>query len=107
MEPRRHVSEFHKIVKIVNGGVSATLINVVHKRRAVGGHQYRAVATNGDAAGGVAGVLNVFSGCACLDDGAAQPRGKPDSGAIDVGARLAKQIKHLWIVEKINADLRQ
>jgi len=60
MQAGTHVRQLHEIAEIFGGGVATTVIEVAHKWRAVGWHQYRPLAANDGAALRVSGMLCVL-----------------------------------------------
>ena len=85
VEVRTLVGKFHEVVEVFDGGVAATIVEVVDKRWPIGGREHGGVATNLDAACGVASMVGVGGGRAGFDNLAAHSPGEPDPLAVHLG----------------------
>ena len=82
---RALVGQFHEIVEVFDGGVAATIIEVVDERGPIGGHEHGGVATHLDAACRVASMMGVGGGRVGPDNLAAHSPGEPDPLTVYLG----------------------
>ena len=101
------VGQFHKILEVGDGGVATAMVQVAHKRRAVGRCEHGVFATDDHVVGRVAGVLGELTGGRCLNQRAAHATGHAHPLALHVRTGLAPDVQGLGVIAKINADLFQ
>ena len=106
VDERREIGELHEILEILDRAVAASMIEIVHERRAVIGREHRRVAADQHVALGIARMLDVARGRRGAEL-AREPAREPHALALDVGARVAKARQRGGIIAEVDADLLQ
>jgi hypothetical protein len=105
MQPRNHLVNFHQVVKIVQGCVTTSLVQVMNKRGAERRTQHGIVAADDNVIVRVSGMLNVLRGCGGLDNTSRMARFKTHSGSLYICSCITEQIQYFRIIGKVHADI--